>query len=190
MTTPAPPPPPPEPPTFRAVLGDAYRSRRQLRRRRNHNRTLAAAALAVPAVLAAWWAVGQRIDTTVNDRLGAVVDTHIIPNLDRAIAARVDQARTEIGPTVVAAAPLAWAACPLTPDAQAIITMDPATGFSSLHPQRGSKVDRDVRQVLAAGATLGQLRVTAPAADQLEVTTTPTAGVPLFACGPATQAAG
>ncbi len=183
MTTIAPPPPPPEIPTLRSVLTSAMRERRQLRRRR-HNRTLLAAAAAVPAVLVGGWWVGDRIDTAVNDRLAAVVETQVIPGLDQAIAARVGEARTEIGPTVVAAAPLAWAVCPLTTDAQAIITMDPDTGYSTLHPQRGAKVDRDVRQMLATGATLGQLRITAPAADRLEVVTTPTVGVPLFACSP------
>lgn len=169
-------------PTIGGVLAATVRQRRRAKPR--SNRTVAAAAVAVPAVFAAWWLIGDRIDQAVDRRLVAAVEQGVLPAVGDRIDEAVAAARGEIGPTVVAAAPLSWAACPLTSDAKALITMDPATGFSTLHPQRGAKVDREVQQLLAAGATLGQVRVHAPAADQLLATTDPAKGVPLFACAP------
>lgn len=143
-------------------------------------RHVVAAVVVVSAVAVAWTV--QRMDRPVVVQQ-APVDLAALDAWSQQLRAEI---RAEQAPTVVATMALAWLPCPLTGEAQTMIGMDPATGYTSLNPQRGGGVETQVRGLLAAGVPLARMRLLADPPPALRVVDGGAAGTALVACEVAT----
>ena len=152
----------------------------------------AAAAGAIVAVFVAGWAITrgarpepQLVVPTVN------IDVSGIAEQNRAdLAAAVEAIRADSRPVIVVSEPLAWSGCPLTAEALTMIGVNRDTG-QGLDPDRGGKVETQVRDLLAVGVPLRAMRLvvdTAPNLVVLDGTSSGAAGTALFACPAAAPA--
>lgn len=136
----------------------------------------------VGAVVLSGWAAGRAVPGAVEDAMGAYraqLEADVVATID----ARVAAAEDGLPKTIVAGDPTAWFPCPVSSTARAVITLDPATQFSTLEPQRAGEVAQQVQALIAAGAPIGRMRLVA--ADDgvgLRVVDGGVEGTPLFAC--------
>jgi len=101
-------------------------------------------------------------------------------DLDAAVAEI--EARSK--PVLVVSEPLAWSACPLTPEALTMIGVNRDTG-SGIDPDRGGHVEDQVRGLLGAGVDLHAMRLVVDKAPNLVVLdggTSGAVGAALFRC--------